>query len=244
MLVEGKKSIKISSPFRVLSKYYPGDEDCWIKYTLVLKGTDTLSNTAWPEIDTSGGSKDGFVNIDLEWKEYKWRETYEQTEPEFDLVAQGHEPKSLNRNPEMSPVSVRFSFKVKFFRICEPKVPVAPQEFDNLANGGTEKDEFIIYRMGSGKQDFTLSSPFVNLDYCEMTYKLVLAGTDTDAATDYPELSLINGDHTGSITLSIDYATFKFRETFEETDPKFEIVATSKDASSALSVPNTVKLEV
>ena len=60
-----------------------------------------------------------------------------------------------------------------------------------------------------------------------MTYKLVLAGTDTDAATDYPELSLINGDNLGSITLSIDYAAFKFRETFEKTDPKFEIVATS-----------------
>ena len=76
-LVQGRKSFKISSPFRVLSKYFPGDLDCRIKYTIVLKGTDTLSNTEWPEIYTSSSSIEGYVYIVLEWKEYKWRETHE-----------------------------------------------------------------------------------------------------------------------------------------------------------------------
>ena len=53
------------------------------------KGTDTdvIAEGNWPEIKLESPNKDGKVTISLEWNEYKWRQSHEATEPEFEIIA-------------------------------------------------------------------------------------------------------------------------------------------------------------
>ena len=92
---------------------------------------------------TDYGAHDGNAKVQIEYTEHKYRELFEQTEPEFDIVAQGRQ---AGGDRELSPVSVKVTVKIKF-RFCIVDVPVAAQEFDNSANGGTAKDDFILYKL-------------------------------------------------------------------------------------------------
>ena len=72
--------------------------------------------------------------------------------------------------------------------------PTDAQEFDNTANGGGAKDIFVIYELVQGLKNWPLSPGFVSADSgCSIKYSLVNKGTDTDATTDWTELSLVDG---------------------------------------------------
>ena len=44
----------------------------------------------WPELTLEDAKDDGNVSFQMNWAEYKWRETHEQKEPEFEIIARGH----------------------------------------------------------------------------------------------------------------------------------------------------------
>ena len=50
----------------------------------------------------------------------QYRDSYEKAEPEFEIVAQGHEAKDPTSAPppQYSPVMARVAIKVKFIRHC------------------------------------------------------------------------------------------------------------------------------
>ena len=86
---------------------------------------------------------------------------------------------------------------------CEVLAPAAAQSFDNSGqahNGGTAKDDYIIFRMGSDNT-YTLSSPFRPQDSsCWVEYKLVMKGTDTlvkDAGWDANRVYIKDGKSNG-----------------------------------------------
>ena len=110
----GHKRYKISSPFRNLQ----GEEACWINYSLKLKGTDTDAKTEYGgNIYLIHGEHDGYVTIGINYQDYqRFRATHEQTDPEFEIVAQGRSPEE--NNVQYSPVKARLSFKIKFTRSC------------------------------------------------------------------------------------------------------------------------------
>lgn len=148
---DGKKSFRLTSPFVHLSRYEPGDQHCEVNYKLVHKGTDTdvIAEGNWPEIKLESPNKDGKVTISLEWNEYKWRQSHEATEPEFEIIAQGRQPTNLE--PELSLISVRLAFKIKFIRQCVLELPASAQSWDNTKNGGTSSDSKIIYKLSDGE---------------------------------------------------------------------------------------------
>ena len=98
--------------------------------------------------------------------------------------------------------------------------------------------------MVEGQRDWTLSSPFQVESFCQIQYKLVLKGTDTDAAIDYPELSLVDGDDNGFVTLRAFYTLYKYRENYEQSNPEFEIVATAKETALSYGTSSTARLAI
>ena len=82
----GKKEFKLSWRFR------SQDYGCHIKYTLVHKGTDTdvIAEGNYPEISLSDGTYTGSVTLVLNYPTTKYREDFEQKDPEFEIIAQGH----------------------------------------------------------------------------------------------------------------------------------------------------------
>ena len=63
----GQKDFTISSAFQLTTKFFPGDLDCWIKFTLTLKGTDTDASSDYPEISIVDGSTDGLPKVRLNY---------------------------------------------------------------------------------------------------------------------------------------------------------------------------------
>lgn len=97
-------------PFRNLY----GNAMCQIDYSLKLKGTDTdVKDEYGGNIVVYNENNDGFVTIGLKYKYFqRFRSTHEQTEPEFEIIAQGRTKGSTNI--KYSSVKARTAFKVKF----------------------------------------------------------------------------------------------------------------------------------
>ena len=81
----------------------------------------------------------------------------------------GHEPIDYGSVPApyKSKNSARMTLKVKFYRLCVLDIPAEPQKWNNYNNGGTDADDFIIYKVFDGKKSFRLTSPFVHLSRYE-----------------------------------------------------------------------------
>ena len=105
------------------------DPLCFIKYTLVHKGTDTdvVAEGLWPEIVLANEQNDGNVGIQFTWTSYRWRAAFEATAPEFEIVAQGHEPIPWASGPYLSQLTARIPIKVNFQRQCVLDVPAGVQ---------------------------------------------------------------------------------------------------------------------
>ena len=61
------------------------------------------------------------MSLSLHYHHFQqYRDSYEKAEPEFEIVAQGHEPKDPKSDPppQYSPVKARVAIKVKFIRHC------------------------------------------------------------------------------------------------------------------------------
>ena len=71
-----------------------------------------------------------------------------------------------------------------------------------------------------------------------------MKGTNTDASTDYPELSLVNGNNAGSVALRINYASYKYRASKEGMEPEFEIIAQGHEAKAWNSDPAPIKAKI
>ena len=126
--VGGQKDFKISSPFVLSSKFYPGGKDCWIKYTLFIKDSakDLATDGSYPSITLADGDKDGKVSVRINYSDHTYRELFEGADPEFDIIAQGHEPKAVDSNP--APVygqeTAKITVKIKF-HLCTVTKPAA-----------------------------------------------------------------------------------------------------------------------
>ena len=105
-----------------MSKFFP-NKDCEIQWRLYKKGTtDLASTTDYPNLQLSDYSAhDGNVKVSIDYSDHTYRELFEQTDPEFDIVAQGKEP---GDSGELSPVSVTLPLKIKF-RVCLVDAPAA-----------------------------------------------------------------------------------------------------------------------
>ena len=117
-------------------------------------------------------------------------------------MALGHEPKAVTSTPppEYAAESSRVTIKIKF-KFCEVSAPASAQAFDNTQYGGSATDAFVIYKL-IGTQSWAISAPFVPSDpSCWIKYTLVLKGTDTDSATNWPEITLIDGQNDGNVKL-------------------------------------------
>ena len=190
-----------------------------------------IASGDWPQITLHDGTADGKVTLSFHWTDYSWRDNFEKKAQEFEIAATGTEPTDLN--PEKSKVTVRLAFKVLFIRNCVIGVPDAPQAWDNTANGGSATDTKIIYKLSDGPKVYSVAPTFRHLTKflpgdkkCWIRWSLVYEGTDTSVITDFgPQLSIIDTDDDGNISIKLAYTTQKYRTDYEVKNPTFEIVA-------------------
>ena len=133
-----------------------------------MKGTDTDAAIDYPELSLVDGDDNGFVTLRAFYTLYKYRENYEQSNPEFEIVATAKET-ALSYG---TPSTARLAIQVRYYINCV-QPPALTQEFDNTANEGTAKDDFIIYGYKEGRKDFALSSPFQVVKVCTIKYSLI-----------------------------------------------------------------------
>ena len=79
-----------------------------------------------------------------------------------------------------------------------------------------------MYKIGSGQKDFPLSSNFVESNAaCNINWTIFLADGTTKADTDYPNVVHADNTQDGGVKIRIDYSTYTFRDSHEQTDPTF-----------------------
>ena len=134
------------------------------------------------------------MQLNLNYPTTKYRETYERTDPEFEIIAHGHQPLPLDNvpPPEFSAEKARFAVQVKFV-VCLVNAPSAASlKFDNVRNGGTATDNFIFYMVFEGAYTYMLNPKFTTRSSdCWIKWTLVHKGTDTDVIKEgkWPEIS-------------------------------------------------------
>ena len=65
-----------------------------------MKGGNTDATLEYPELSFSG-QNNGAFELSLNYPDYtKYRATHEQTNPEFEISAQGHEAKAWDSSPQ------------------------------------------------------------------------------------------------------------------------------------------------
>ena len=74
------------------------------------------------------GDNAGSVTLRINYASYKYRATKEGSEPEFEIVAHGHEAKAWDSNPAKAKDAdtARVAIKVKFIRSCLISAPASP----------------------------------------------------------------------------------------------------------------------
>ena len=55
----------------------PGDSDCWIKYTLVRKGTDTEVKGTYPGLSLVDADNNGLVTLRIDYNDLTYRKNKE-----------------------------------------------------------------------------------------------------------------------------------------------------------------------
>ena len=82
------------------------------------KGTDTdvVAEGNYPAISLVNGDNNGLVSVRINYTDKTYRADFEQKEPEFDIVAQGHEPKAVDSDPapEYGQETAKITVKIKF----------------------------------------------------------------------------------------------------------------------------------
>ena len=81
-----------SKTFSLTSKFVVMDQGCHVKYTLVHKDTTTelATDGSYPEITLGTGNSQGQIPIIINYSTPVYRVGKERTNPEFEIIAQGH----------------------------------------------------------------------------------------------------------------------------------------------------------